>query len=145
MRSWIWSTVYGLVAFLNDRFLPQSWHLNPEKVADRVQHLWHELLTYVTEQPDAPKRYRGVIIDESALPSRPAPVITRTVYYRGCPIQRTSSGQVPLDLTTPPYVPPYQRWMDTQWRTWMLNLGLGNQDLTAPTPAPEKLYRGSRY
>jgi len=151
MRTWLWSAVYSLVSFFNDRLLPDIWHFNPESVADRFQHLWHGLLTYVTEQPDAPKRYRGVIIDESESDNLAAvaPVITRTVYYRGCPIQRTPSGQVAFDLSSsayiPPYQPPYQRWMNTQFRTWLLNLGLGNRDLTSPTPATEKVYRGSRY
>ncbi|MEN9246068.1 MAG: hypothetical protein Q6J78_05115, partial [Thermostichales cyanobacterium SRBZ-1_bins_19] len=141
MRSWIWSVVHALVAFLNDRLLPQAWHLDAEGIADGWQRAWENLRTYVTEQPDAPKRYRGVIIDETAAPNRPAPVMTETVYYRGCPIQRTATGKVAVDVSAPAYVPPYQRWFETRVRTWLINLGLGNRDLTDPTPALEKVYR----
>ncbi|GAB4215022.1 MAG: hypothetical protein OHK0012_14250 [Synechococcales cyanobacterium] len=145
MQTWLWRTVYSLVAFVNDRFLPTSWQRDPEVIADFVQRLWISLKLYVTEQPEAPKRYRGVIIEDQPETIASTPVITQATYYRGCRIDRTPTGDVAVPFHESPYIPPYQRWMDTKVRTMLLNLGLGNRDLTPTPTVVERIYRGARY
>ncbi|MDX2272313.1 MAG: hypothetical protein NW237_10260 [Cyanobacteriota bacterium] len=131
-----WRLLRGIIAFLNDRFLPAKHSISAEAVLTRLESavVWFQQ-TLMNCDP-GPLQYRGLPLDP---PSPTQPTTTREILYRGCRLEVTALD--PSNPSEKPYVPTYQRRL----KTWVVNLGLGDMDSRADTPQLERVYRGREF
>lgn len=134
LLQWV---LFSVVVFVNDRLMPAHHPLDAQGIWAGIETRLARWDRFLQEQNPGPVQYRGRALD----PQSTSPAVLRPVQfsYRGLPVER----QIPCEsvvAASQPYVPLYQRRLNT----WLLNLGLGDVDRLASTPALDPLYRGQK-
>ncbi|NJL97583.1 MAG: hypothetical protein HC818_01755 [Synechococcaceae cyanobacterium RM1_1_27] len=136
-RTLVWRAIGAMVAFLNDRLLPQRYHLDADTLHQRFEAVLAWCRSYLADRDPGVVQYRGLPVDPEAWvePGIPA---SAEVIYRGCrvPVETFVTGIA--RPTESAYVP----WYQTRIKNWRLRLGFADTDLMQKTPVMQASYRG---
>ncbi|MGF1576627.1 MAG: hypothetical protein ACFCU9_11955 [Cyanophyceae cyanobacterium] len=136
-RSFVWQAIGAVVGFLNDRLLPEQYHLDADKLHQRFEAVLAWCRSYLADRDPGIVQYRGLPVDPETLiePGIPA---SAEVMYRGC--------RVPVETFAPGVARPaekaYVPWYQTRIKSWRLRLGFADADLMQTTPVMQASYRG---
>ncbi|MEN9232277.1 MAG: hypothetical protein Q6L68_15375 [Thermostichus sp. DG02_5_bins_236] len=142
--SFLWQAWSGLIGFLNDRLLPERYHVQPEALPQWVARVWANYLCYREASRPGAIQFRGLTVDPSHVQDpRSVRLGSRPVYYRGCPIETVaySASAQPVKVMEKAFVPPYWKLLNTL----RLRLNLADADRYQVTPALQRVYRGQEF
>jgi hypothetical protein len=142
----LWKAWSGLIGFLNDRLLPERFHVRPEALPEWLAQLWGRYLRYRQASRPGKIQFRGLTVDPSQGESSASLVGSSLLRYRGCPLERVAHPlphqpfpvRVSGTESLTPFVPPYWRLLNTL----RLKLSLADVDSYSVTPALQRVYRG---
>ncbi|MFS8815079.1 hypothetical protein ACVW0Q_002094 [Thermostichus sp. MS-CIW-21] len=133
----LWQAWSVLVGFFNDRLLPERCHVRPEALPEWMAQVWAGYLRYRKASRPGAIQFRGLTVDPGQEGSSAHLVGAGPLRYRGCPLETVARDAVqPFGKT--PFVPPYQRLLNTL----RLKLSLADVDSYSVTPALQRVYRG---
>lgn len=135
-RSLVWRAFAAFVALLNDRLLPQRYHLDAEAVARRFDAALAWCRQYLADRDPGASQYRGLPLSADPTEVQRIPASAR-VMYRGCPmaVGIVASMDAPAQRL-------YTPWYQTKLKAVRLRFGLADVDALAPTPELQPSYRG---
>lgn len=84
--AFVWQVWSGLMGFLNDRLLPERYHIRPEALPEWIAQVWAGYLRYREASRPGAIQFRGLTVDPSR-DLRSAHLGSRPLRYRGCPVE----------------------------------------------------------
>ncbi|MCF2970983.1 hypothetical protein L1047_07235 [Synechococcus sp. Nb3U1] len=142
--SFLWQAWSGLIGFLNDRLLPERFHVQPEALPQWVARVWAHYLRYREASRPGAVQFRGLAVDPSQVQDPHSVRLgSRPVYYRGCPIETVAYSGEPTSVSSmeKAFVPPYWQLLNTL----RLKLNLADMDCYQVTPELQRVYRGREF
>ncbi|MFQ3613649.1 MAG: hypothetical protein SNJ68_08040 [Cyanobacteriota bacterium] len=142
--SFLWRAWSGLIGFLNDRLLPERYHVQPEALPQWVARVWAHYLRYREASRPGAVQFRGLTVDPSHVQDPHSIRLgSRPVYYRGCRIQTVAYSGEPTSMNTVEraFVPPYWKLLNSL----RLKLNLADADRYQVTPELQRVYRGREF
>jgi hypothetical protein len=143
LPGWVWRVVGAVVALLNDRLLPQRYHLDAAGIQHRFEAALSWCQQYLADRDPGAIQYRGLPLDQLDQPSRSR----GEVIYRGCrvvaadlqasQVNGAGAGSV-LKQPERVYIPWYQQRI----KSWRIRLGFADADVMQPVPLMQTSYRG---
>ena len=142
--AFLWQVWSGLIGFLNDRLLPERYHIRPEALPEWITQVWAGYLRYREASRPGAIQFRGLTVDPSR-DLRSAHLGSRPLRYRGCPVETVARPGDPSPTAQPipekAFVPPYWRLLNAL----RLKLSLADVDCYPVTPALQRVYRGREF
>ncbi|MEN9202439.1 MAG: hypothetical protein Q6K80_08275 [Thermostichus sp. DG_1_6_bins_120] len=142
--SFLWQAWSGWIGFLNDRLLPQRYHVQPEALPRWVAQVWANYLHYREASHPGAIQFRGLTVDPSHVRDpRSVRLGSRPVHYRGCPIETVAYSGEPTAMNTveKAFVPPYWKLLNSL----RLKLNLPDLDCYPVAPPLQRVYRGQEF
>ncbi len=144
--AFLWQVWSGLMGFLNDRLLPERYHIRPEALPEWIAQVWAGYLRYREASRPGAIQFRGLTVDPSQVQDPHSVRLgSRPVYYRGCPVKAVAYSGDPSPagqlITERAFVPPYWKLLNTL----RLKLNLADADRYQVTPELQRVYRGQEF
>lgn len=141
-RGWVWRVVGAVVALLNDRLLPERYHLDTAELQKSFETVLSWCQQYLADRNPGAVQYRGLPLKQ--------PIQTRirgAVIYRGCrvlaadpqvsQVKGAGAGSFPKQ---PERV--YSPWYQQRIKSWRIRLGFADADVMQSVPLMQTSYRG---
>lgn len=144
--AFLWQAWSGLIGFLNDRLLPERYHVQPEALPEWIARVWANYLRYREVSRPGAVQFRGLTVDPGVVQDpRSVRLGSRPLYYRGCPVETVAYSGDPTPASQlkseSAFVPPYWKLLNTL----RLKLNLADVDRYQVTPELQRAYRGQEF
>lgn len=130
-----------MVAVLNDRLLPERYHLDAAGIQQRFEAALSWCQQYLADRDPGAVQYRGLPLDQ---PSQSR--IRGTVIYRGCrvaadpQVSQVNGAGAGSVSKQPERV--YTPWYQQRIKSWRIRLGFADADVMQSVPLMQPSYRG---
>ncbi len=143
--AFLWLVWSGLIGFLNDRLLPERFHVRPEALPEGLAQLWGRYLRYRQASRPGAIQFRGLTVDPGQGGYSAYFGGSGLLRYRGCPLEMVAPARDPSvaapAIAKTAFVPSYQRLLNTL----RLKLSLADVDCYGVAPALQRVYRGQAF